>query len=99
MVGVALGKSAAEALDVANVGLLKVKARVPAKTAVAKDPQSLRTHLGVDAGWMMATARPATQISNQNVNKTQILFLSPACKLNPHQVQLFLFLHFLFLNE
>jgi len=69
VVGVALGKSAAEALDVADVGLLKVKARVPAETAVAKDPQTLGTHLGV-AGWvLMAAARPATQPHHQISNK------------------------------
>jgi hypothetical protein len=71
VVGVALGKSAAEALDVADVGLLKVKARVPAETAVAKDPQSLGAHVGV-AGWVMAAARPATQphheISKKKIN-------------------------------
>jgi hypothetical protein len=56
-----LGKSAAEALDVADVGLFKVEARIPAETAVAEDPQSVRTHLGVADGWvLMAAARPAT---------------------------------------
>jgi hypothetical protein len=75
VVGVALGKSAAEALDVADVGLLKVKARVPAETAVAKDPQSLGAHLGV-AGWVMAAARPATQNHNTKsaTKSTDFLF-------------------------
>jgi hypothetical protein len=73
VVGVALGKSAAEALDVADVGLLKVKARVPAETAVAKDPQSLGAHLVV-AGWVMAAARPATQPHHQISKKKKRIF-------------------------
>lgn len=82
MVGVALGKSAAEALDVADVGLLKVKARIPAETAVAKDPQSLGAHLG--AGWLAAT-RPAAKLQPQLRNRvgkhknSKTYFFSSGC--------------------